>query len=134
MSGVHGLNELSKALKRLPGRVQKNVATGAIRAGASSIAKEAKKNLKPHKRTGEIEKSIAVVRRKSNDKNRIVFSVVPRSSKGGWKAHFLEFGTSKMPPIPFLRPAYENKGPEAINEAKKYMQKRIPKEIEKAKK
>ncbi|WP_345969639.1 HK97-gp10 family putative phage morphogenesis protein [Sulfurimonas sp. HSL1-6] len=133
MSEARGLKELSRALKQFPPNVQKNIMVGAVRAGASLLAKEEKKNLKPHDDTAQTRKSVGIVRRKSDNKNIVKFSVGPRKSKGGWKAHFLEYGTSKMAAIPFARPAFENKGPETIDAVKKYAAKRIPKEIEKAK-
>lgn len=131
-SEVHGLDDLSRALKQFPGRVQKNIVTGAARAGASIISKEAKANIRPHDRTGKTRRSISVVKRKSDNPKIIKFTVAPRIKKGGWKAHFLEFGTSKMAAVPFMRPAFENKGPESIVAFRNYMAKRIPKEIEKA--
>lgn len=126
---ISGIDEILKKLKVLPDRVQKNVVTGAIRAGASSISKEAK-TLVP-KDSGTLKKSIGVVKRRSKNKNIISFSVAPLKKKDGWYAHFLEFGTIKMPAHPFMRPAFEKKGNETIEEAKKYMIKRIDKEIKK---
>lgn len=125
-----GIQELLKSLHILPERIQKNVIVGAIRAGASSISKEMK--LLAPKDSGKLSKSIGVVKRKSSNQNEIYFSVTPIIKKGGWKAHFLEFGTSKMAAHPFVRPAYESKGLETINVAKDYMEKRIDKEIAKA--
>jgi len=126
---VLGMEAILKKLKALTERVQKNVLTGAIRAGASSISKEAK--LLVTKDSGTLKKSIGVVKRKSKNKNIVYFSVAPLKKKGGWYGHFLEFGTVKAPAHPFMRPAFEKKGNETIEEAKKYMIKRIDKEIAK---
>jgi HK97 gp10 family phage protein len=128
---IKGIDELLKSLHVLPEQIQKNVLVGAIRAGATSISKEMK--LLVPKDTGELQKSIGVVKRKSDNKNVVYFSVTPQVKKGGWIAHFLEFGTSKMSAQPFIRPAYERKGEETIEVAKIYMAKRIDKEIAKAK-
>ena len=129
MEGVTGLDEVLRKLKKLPERVQKNVITGAIRAGAKPIVREAKA-LVPTK-TGTLKKSIGIVKRKSKDKNIIHFSVAPRVKKGGFYAHFVEFGTVKTSAHPFMRPAFEKKGEESIDFVREYMKKRVDKEIAK---
>ena len=126
---ISGMDEILKKLKILPDRVQKNVLTGAIRASAKPMIKEAR-SLVP-KDKGTLKKSIGVVKRRSKDKKIVQFSVAPLKKKGGWYAHFIEFGTVKMPSHPFMRPAFEKKGNESIDEAKKYMTKRVDKEIAK---
>ena len=158
---VSGLDEVLKKLKKLPERIQKNVLSGAIRASAKPIIKEARR-LVPV-RTGTLKKSIGVVKRRSEDKNIIHYSVTPRSGKkqkyDGWYAHFVEFGTyakldhppKSLPrgakkrkrredmvkkgegsaPHPFMRPAYEIAGKESIKFVREYMKKRVDKEIAK---
>ena len=123
---------LIKALNQFPIRIQKNVMVGAIRAGSNVVRDEARR-LAPAD-TGNLKKSIATIRRKG-DRNTVQFSVTP--SKGGknngWHAHFLEFGTSKMSAKPFLRPALDTKQDEVLQVIKEYIAKRIPAEVEKAK-
>ena len=127
---VMGMEDVLKKLKILPERIQKNVVAGAIRAGASLVAKEMKANAP--KDSGGLRKSIGVVKRKTNNKNIILFTVAPRVKKNhGFLAHFFEYGTSKMAAQPFMRPAFEAKGKEAIDATKKYMIKRIDKEVAK---
>jgi len=124
------MGDLLKKLRKLPSKVRDKVVVGAVRASAKPIIKEARA-LAP-KRTGNLAKSIGANKRRS--KGTIVhFSVSPRKGGkyDGWYAHFVEFGTRKMAPRPFLRPAFENKGEEAINAAKEYMRKRIDKELAK---
>lgn len=127
---ITGVDEILKKLHKMPERVQKNVLTGAIRAGANSIRKEAR--MRAPKQSGALSKSISTVRRKEREKNIVSFSVVPRlSKKHGFLAHMHEFGTSKMPASPFMRPAFYAKGHETIDVAKNYMRKRIDREIAK---
>ena len=126
---VKGMEDILKRLKVLPEKIQSRVLVGAIRAGASSISKEMK--LLSPKDTGTLSKSIGIVKRRSKDKNLVHFTVAPLNKKGGWIAHFHEFGTSKMAANPFVRPAFESKGEETIEVAKKYMSKRLDKEIAK---
>ncbi len=156
MVTVKGVDELLKALKQFPQNIQKNVLKGAVRAGAASLVKEAKANVPAD--TGNLKKSIGVVEVKSKKPQYVQFKVTSR--KGfGWYAHMVEFGTLGKrdeplspetrrspkaiemaekgfgsPAQPFMRPAYENKGEETIIVAKEYLEKRIDKEVEKAKK
>lgn len=128
---VKGMDDLIRSLKQFPQNVQKNVMTGAVRAAASAIAKEAR--IQAPKDTEQLAKSIAVVKRKESNPKIISFTVAPRlKKKHGYLAHMHEFGTSKMAAHPFMRPAFEKKGAEAITIVKVYMEKRIGKEIEKA--
>lgn len=130
---IRGLAETLKALKQLPINIQNNVMAGTVRAATKPIVKDARANA-PQK-TKNLKKSIGVVKRKSEDKTKLHFSVTPRKGKkyNGWYAHLIEFGTSKLAPNPFMRTAFENQDRQGIEEAKKYLAKRLDKEIEKAK-
>lgn len=133
-SDIKGLDKVLSSLKILPENIQKNVMSGAIRAGCKPLVKEAKLNAPEDK--GTLKKSIGITKRKTKNKHFNWYSVSPR--RGGkydaFYAHMVENGTSKMPAQPFLRPAFENQDKESIEAAKEYMRKRIPKEIEKARK
>lgn len=137
---VRGVEDLLKNLRTFTTKIQKSVVTGAIRASAAAISKEAKKNVPKDK--GDLKRAISVVKRKTKEKNVIKFSVVPKTkllhkiqdAKGEKHYNYgghIEFGSSKMTAQPYLRPAFENKGTEAIDIAKVYMSKRIDKEIAK---
>lgn len=154
---VTGMNDVLNSLKIFTERFQKNVVAGAVRAGAAGIVKDAKRNVPVN--MGILKKSIGLTRRKDRSKSIIGFSVSPRkdllvkgfikaglvkksseSEKTGFKSSnfdnyggYVEFGTSNNAAHPYLRPAYENMGPESIRLAKEYMAKRINKEIERAK-
>lgn len=123
---------LIKALNQFPKNIQKNVMVGAIRASANVVRDQAR--VKVPKKTRELEKSIATIRR-SSEKGQVRFSVTPAKgkNKAGWRAHFIEFGTSKMSAKPFMRPAFEQSENESLNAAKEYIAKRIPQEVAKAK-
>lgn len=157
MVTVKGVDELLKALKQFPQNIQKNVLKGAVRAGAASLVKEAKANVPVD--TGNLKESIGIVAVKSKKPQYIQFKVTTRKGDG-WYAHMVEFGTlgkreeplspgtrrspkaiemakkgfGISPAKAFMRPAYENKGEETITVAKEYLEKRIDKEVEKAKK
>lgn len=116
MVHVTGLAELQKALDQFPAAVERNIMRGALRAGASVIAEEARRLVPVN--TGQLRESIRVSVRVSN--GRIIASVKAggrykvysrskaikgaayRTAKpgGGFEyhapfyAHFVEFGTA----------------------------------------
>lgn len=124
--------DLMKALEKFPINIQKNVMTGAVRAGANVVRDEARQKVR--KRTRNLEKSIGTAKRKS-PRSVVHFSVGTRKggSHDGFYGRFLEFGTSKMQPYPFLRPSLESKKSEVIDATKDYIAQRIDKEVIKAK-
>lgn len=132
MNEVKGMAELTRALKAFPSNVQKNILNSAIRAAASSIQKEAKKNALV--RTGKLKKDIIIKKRRTTN-TRIRYSIgIRRGTKeDAFYGHILEFGSSKMAASPFMRPALESKAGESINDVKKKMQQRIDKEIKRSK-
>jgi len=116
---IEGAKELNKALGSFTKDIEQKIAKQAVRAGANVIAKEARL-LAPMGVTGTLKRSIKVVAR-SKRTGDAVASVVTRSGKkytfrnmNAWYAGMVEFGTSKNPARPFLRPALDSKGPEAI--------------------
>ena len=142
MTEITGMRDLQKALRQFPKNVQKNICVGANRAAAAAIAKSAKQ--KAPVRSGVLKRSIKVKKQRTKNKN-IVRHAVQAGGKVKWRAKgekhegdayyavFVEFGTSKMAPEPFMRPAFEEQGPEAIKHYKDYAASRIDKEIKKAK-
>jgi HK97 gp10 family phage protein len=126
--------KLLESLKQFPINIQKNVITGAVRAGAKPILTAAKANVPVD--TGNLKKSLGTTKRKTEDKNIVRFSISPRrgGNSDGFYGHMIEFGTSKMVAQPFLRPAFENQDNESIKAVSEYLAKRIDKEIEKARK
>ena len=140
---ILGAKALAKALAELPLKIERNIMRSALRAGASVIAAEARKNVPVD--TAELKSSI---RTSSNSKRGMVEAnavVGNRKSKKGWYATFVEFGTA--PHIikagknskslsfrtkdgvwhralevnhtgakakPFMRPAFDSKGDAAV--------------------
>ena len=126
-------DDLLKTLSQFPKNIQNNVMTGAIRAGANVIRDEAR--IRVPKKTKDLAKSIVSIKRRAETRNQVKFSVTPSrgKNKAGWRAHFIEFGTSKMSAKPFLRPAFETSENKSLDAAKDYIAKRIPQEVAKAK-
>lgn len=128
---IEGARELDRALKRLGRDLETKVAKSAVRAGANVIAKEARLNVPEI--SGTLKRSIKVVTR-SKRTGDAVASVVTRSGKkwqskdmDAWYAPLVEFATKHRAATPFMRPALDSKGPEAIQAMSKKIQQRISK-------
>jgi HK97 gp10 family phage protein len=133
---LEGFAELAAALRELPERVARNGLRAAVNAGAGVIKKEAiakapedtgalKANFyqkQIREQSGPMQQTFYVGVRKgvakyaSNKANK-------RSGKAGkaykddgttfyWR--FMEFGTSKLAPRPFLRPAFDIRKEDAV--------------------
>lgn len=149
---VRGLKEIEALLEKLPDRISANVLNAALRRGASVIAKEARKNLRasPSIDSALLEKSISSRARRQKRKGKYVGRAVvsigaqrvttqvvrkghkkPVTATPSKYAHLVEFGTRKMKAEPFLRPALDTKGAEAIAVIGEAMSKRISAEAAK---
>lgn len=121
-----GFKELSQALKELGPRVARNSLRRAVSSGAAVVRNEARRRAR--KDTGEMAKDVQIKReRDTKGAMSATYSVFVRSGKKSrlsgksrdvqkdsfyWR--FLEFGTSKMPAHPFMRPAFEAKRMQAL--------------------
>jgi len=113
---IHGLDELRRALKRLPEKVaQKHLKKSTSQA--ATLVVRAAKGLVPVN-TGLVKSSIKKKAMRSPVKTQATtgIGVLAASKKVRAKKNlgdpyywkFVEFGTSKMPARPFLRPAFES--------------------------
>lgn len=142
--------QVQKALSKLAPTLQQKVVVGAARASAKVIADEAKRRVPVD--TGLLKKSIGIAKAKKQDtpKDVVKFYVVPKTkirftAKGSingqavkvktktsaFHAHFIEFGTEKMPARPFLRPAMETTKTDVVKAFQEYALKRVDKEVKK---
>lgn len=142
--GIAGLSDLENMLKDFPDRLAKNILSGAVRAGAVVIQKEARQlaltSSKAHKlgkgskavevHPGSLRKGIKV--RKAPQKSASVpIEYWVYVSKKLWYWKFLEFGTSKMSRKSFMRPAFDTQYQRATEAIRDYLAKRIEKEAAK---
>lgn len=134
---LQGLDQLKKTLKELPKEYGEKILRGGLRKGANIIRDEAQQNapiLKvpvEHRRAGVVRERV-VTRRSKKTMFGVFVGVKPLSKgkikkfkKGGGKSGenpedpfywvFSEFGTSKHPAAPFMRPAFESKKWDALN-------------------
>lgn len=147
---IHGLEELTKALKKLPERIESNVLAAGVRAGAQVVRKAAIANL------GGDKKDI-VVKKSRSPRGTAKYKV--GLSKDKWYLMFREFGTKPhliktkkkkvlagggevFGPVihhpgqaakPFLRPALDENVPKIIKAMGAKMGKAIEKEAKKLK-
>ena len=150
---VHGLQELSQTLMKLPKELEKRVIMGALRAAGQTIRKDAMARAPiletpdPRRRAGTLRKNISV--RRVKGKTAVYVGVFGASRKkiaafkaaGGGKGannpddpyywKWVEFGAKKMAARPFLRPAFEAQKYEALRMFEVYMRKRLAKEARK---
>ena len=94
---IKGLRELDYNLKQLPLKIQKKVLRQAVRAGATVIRKEARKNIKglPEK-TGTLRKSISIAKSRESIPHNPIFTIGP--SNKGWYGHLIEYGFTATGP------------------------------------
>lgn len=138
---VEGLSQIHKALSELGRKVSNKIAVKAMREGGKIVQEQARQNAPvlsqstPYRRAGTLKKAIksstkvlkngkigTVVRVKELTTKQIETFKVRSGKKGAlnpkdpyyWR--FLEFGTSKMPAKPFMRPAFEQSKEKAATE------------------
>lgn len=121
---VQGLKELQVAMRDLPRKLQRSTIQKALRAAALPMRDDARSRVPVN--TGAVRRQIVVQRSRLFTGKNGIFGVVLRvrainkrmRAKGVadpfyWK--FLEFGTSKMPAQPFMRPAFEGNKQRALD-------------------
>jgi len=116
---IDGLPELARKLKKLPDDLRRKELDKAVAAGARIIRNAAKQ--RAAKRSGVLARNIVVRKEKKKFKRGrdSVYRVGVLHGKGArggdpYYFRFVEFGTSKMPARPFLRPALHSNGDAAI--------------------
>lgn len=127
-----GLRELGAALKELDDRVQKRIARSATAAGARVIANEAKARVPVA--SGNVKKNIRTANLKPYktglQQTAVGVRVKGKTEESAFYWTFLEFGTAKMAPKPFIRPAFEAKKEEAATKIKEQLAKRLAAEAQ----
>ena len=108
---LKGAKELETTLNDMGPKVAGNLGTKAVRAGAKPIVQEAKR-LVPVV-TGQLKRSIIAVSVKSasDGVRAVLIGFRPPASR---RAHFVEYGTSKSPAHPFMRPAMDARAADAL--------------------
>jgi len=108
---LKGWGDLEQALKTIGPKAARKVGGKAVKEAADPIVEQAKVYVPV--RTGALQESItsAVVR---SDVTKEIKRVIGFEKPAGSRAHFVEFGTRKMPAQPFMRPALDIRAEDAI--------------------
>lgn len=138
---IEGLRELDRALAKLDDRIQRNVLNRSVSAGARVIRDEArilapveegrlKRNIITKKRRGRKGQSnwMVGVRGINESTGNSDTSMKSDDPKNAFYGRFVEFGTSKMSPRPFMTPAYESKRRDAVEVIKQTLREGINRE------
>lgn len=126
---MNGLSGLQSSLNTLPDRLRENALKNASAAGARVIRDEAKRRVRVD--SGELRDNIVVARTFKQRGRRVrLRGAVVLGIRGAarYYAHLVEFGSSKLPPRPFMRPALDAKAEEAL----KVIADKLAKEITRA--
>lgn len=129
---LSGFDEFARMAKTLAPRQARNLARSTTQAVASQIAKKMKQ-VAP-KDEGTLRKAIKAKRRRM--RGDIAISDVriehgARARHDAWYWHFIEFGTVKQAPKPFIRPAIDAIQPEIPSIYSREFHKRLKKALEK---
>lgn len=133
-----GFDDLLANFKALPEQVAKKHLRASVSAGAK-VVREAVKERAPVD-TGRLKRSVyqKQIRERSGPTTQAFFVGVRSGAKRGKNGKkdysqaafywiFREFGTSKLPAIPFLRPAFEAQKEAAVDAIAETLDKRIQK-------
>lgn len=146
---VKGLADLQRALDQLPAKIEANIMRGAMRAATKVIAEQAAANV--NSISGTLAASITVgtrLRRGTVTGRVVAGSRAKKGKESAFYARFVELGTAahvikarkpnKMLALgvaqvqhpgarkhPFLRPALDAKGQEALEAMREYIRRRL---------
>lgn len=124
---IEGIDELNKTITEMIKGLNPDKVEPILNKGARIITNTAKKNIRREK-TGNLKRGIKTKKLKPYAWNQPAPSIACVDRKIAPHGHLLEFGTSKMPAYPYLRPAVQSKGQQVID----YVTKRIGKLIDDA--
>lgn len=124
-----GVEKFYKQLDALEAAVQKKIVRKALKAGGKIIAKEAK--IRAPVDTGELKSKIKVwALKRSRKRIGVLVGTSAKEYTGDqFCGAFVEHGTSKMEPRPWLGPAIEAKRAEATAAVEREMAAGIDREI-----
>jgi HK97 gp10 family phage protein len=114
------VKEIDRALKELEPKIQRKVLRQAMRSGMKLVYQEAVQRVPIL--SGLLKRNIKLraTKRSRNRQGLLVqiksdpgFTKTSKAGNVAWYPAAVEFGHGTVPPSPFMRPAYDIKGPEA---------------------
>lgn len=102
---LQGVNQMLAAIRQKLGEGAQQLENKALREGGEIFAAAQRNSVAVSQIDHlHIRDDIKVSGVRSNDGDKFV--AIGPGKKTGWRAHFLEFGTSKMPAKPFIYPSF----------------------------
>lgn len=101
---MSGFSELLERIQKANGDIDQ-AAKIALEEGAKPFIQDLKIGIQKHHRTGLTERALSSDPEVSKEGNRLSLEVGFNLRQGGLPALFIEYGTPKMKPDPFIQPA-----------------------------
>ena len=111
---IRGGLQLETKLRALPQKIARRDGGNALKRGAELIAEEARRLAPVSDRNEEHLRDNIVVSLLRASKGAARRVVIGFNKAVSFRAHFTEYGTYRSKPSPFMRPALDGKGAEAI--------------------
>lgn len=123
-TGMNFKGDLDADLDRFALDVQERVIIAGTAAAAKVLYDEARQQAEKHKKTGLLQSAIyRVYSKEKSDATHKTYRLSWNKAKAP-HGHLIEFGTSRLPAYPFIRPAFD-RIVEAIEKGKERMAERI---------
>ena len=130
VEGEESIEGLYLALKKLPLHLTDEVHTNALKKAAKLL--EWRIMVTVPEDTGLLASDLRIAKTKypKSGEHQVIVGFRKRTGGHGYLAHFHEFGTSKMPAKPFMRPADEKTKSEQEQIYTEQLQKEVDKRID----
>lgn len=124
---IKGLADLERELNQLTLKARASVLRGALNKAVDPFLKAARENVSAQftERSGTLRKSIQKSATAPRGSNGFTAEAKVGVTGEGFYGRFLEFGTSKMPARPFMRPAVDAHAQEVVDLFASEMRRRI---------
>lgn len=109
---LKGVSDLLERIQKVGGNIDA-AAEKALVESAKPFVEDLKSGIKKHRRTGLTEASLNDPTQLQREGNQLTLNVGFDLGKGGLPALFLEYGTPRMKPESFIRPAIQRNQPKA---------------------
>lgn len=104
---LEGVDEILNKLQQIGNNISR-LENKALRSAAQPVLDDAKSSNSFNDRSGNLRKGLKISNIKNKEGVKYVLVGVDKSDNSKiYYGKFLEFGTSKMSPKPFMQPAYE---------------------------
>jgi len=110
---LQGIDQLLSELRRRSEAASKRVESKALKAGGEVMAEDMRERA-PYSSLDKIHLRDNIVVTNVRRKDGVKYVLVGPNKRVSWRAHFPEFGTSKMPATPYITPAFIAKRREAL--------------------